>query len=90
METKVAQPFNASPSRACGTSRNAFAVNFFEERRLPACTRRQLADEIVFGRLPALPRIFVRKVMNQKNELLVDPWRRFAEKPECHLNFNLP
>jgi len=26
------------------------------ERRLPACVRRQLADEIVFGKLPALPR----------------------------------
>ena len=28
---------------------------FSGERRLPACIRRQLADEIVFGKLPALP-----------------------------------
>ena len=28
------------------------------ERRLRACVRRQLADEIVSGKLPALPRIF--------------------------------
>src|SRR5206468_6406744 len=27
------------------------------ERGLPACNRRQLADDVVFGKLPALPRM---------------------------------
>src|SRR5438067_75456 len=40
---KIGDEFHKSPCDYSG------------ERRLPACIRRQLADEIVFGKLPALP-----------------------------------
>src|SRR6266576_3182689 len=47
------ESFRAVPSAQRFRERGLFSSG---ERRLPACPRRQLADEIVFGKLPALPR----------------------------------